>query len=205
MSSEGRLFVISGSSGSGKGTVLKELLKMSDKFCYSVSATTREPREGEKNGVNYFFVSREQFEAYIKSGDMLEYAEYCGNLYGTPKTFVIDMQKKGKNVLLEIEVCGAMQIKSKIPGAIMIFITPPTYNELKTRLYERGTENSDIIEARLREAVNEIKAAKEYDYIILNKKGKAKVAAENIISILHGSFDNYMDKTKIINNFLNNV
>lgn len=201
-SNKGKLFVVSGSSGSGKGTVLAALFAMSDKFCYSVSATTRPPREGEKNGVNYFFVSREAFHEMIEKGEMLEYAEFCGNLYGTPKKFVIEQLAKGMNVILEIEVCGAMQIKEKIPEAVLIFITPPSFAELKKRLHDRGTETEEVVEERLKIALNEIKYAKEYDYIIVNRTGESEKAARDILAIAEGTYVKDADAQNIIRNFI---
>lgn len=190
---QGTLFVISGSSGSGKGTVIGEIFKQSEKFCYSVSATTRDPRPGEVDGVNYFFVSREQFEIFIENGEMLEYAEYCGNLYGTPKSYVFSQIEKGMNVILEIEVCGAMQIKEKCEDAVMIFITPPSYKALRKRLVDRATESKDALDKRLEVALKEIKAAKDYDYIILNCDNEANKAAADIIAISEGKYKKAAD------------
>ncbi|PKM62880.1 MAG: guanylate kinase [Firmicutes bacterium HGW-Firmicutes-21] len=200
---KGTLFVVSGSSGSGKGTVIGELLNISDKFCYSVSATTREPREGEVDGVNYFFVSRERFEALIESGEMLEYAEYCDNLYGTPKSFVYSQLEKGISVLLEIEVKGAMQIKEKMPEATLIFVTPPSFAALRKRLYDRGTESTEVIEKRLKIALEEINHVKDYDYIIVNNDNEAIKAAEDIILISEGKYNKYTDARQIIKDFIN--
>ena len=199
----GKLFVVSGSSGSGKGTVLDALFKMSDNFCYSVSATTRPPRAGEKEGVDYFFVSREQFIDMIEKGEMLEYAEFCGNLYGTPKKFVAEQLAKGMNVILEIEVCGAMQIKEKIPDAVLIFITPPSFEELKKRLHDRGTETDEVMEERLKTALTEIKFAKEYDYIIVNRTGESEKAARDILAIADGTYVKDAQAQEILRNFIN--
>lgn len=202
---KGILFVVSGSSGSGKGTVLGKLLKISKKFVYSVSATTRKPRKGEKDGVNYFFVTKEQFETSIKNGEMLEYAEYCGNFYGTFKSYVCSQLEKGINVILEIEVCGAKQIKEKIPEAVLIFITPPNYEELKRRLYNRGTESEEIAEKRLNAALDEIKAAKNYDYVIINKTGEAEKTAKDIIDISEGKYSKNPKQKEILENFTKNI
>ncbi|OGO87302.1 MAG: guanylate kinase [Clostridiales bacterium GWF2_36_10] len=204
---KGTLFVISGSSGTGKGTVLELLLKQSDKFCYSVSATTRAPREGEIEGLNYYFVSREQFEEFIKKGEMLEHAEYVENLYGTPKSYVLSQLEKGMNVILEIEVCGARQIKEKFPEAVLIFITPPSFAELEKRLLERKTESKEVIEQRLKIALTEIQSAKDYDYIILNNDNKAIDAAMDIISIAEGKYNKNTDPDyadKFISDFIKN-
>ncbi len=163
----GLLIVVSAPSGCGKGTLLAEILKDND-YYYSVSATTRSPREGEVNGVNYHFATREEFEDLIKSDGMLEYAQYCGNYYGTPKKEVEKKLSEGKNVILEIEVQGAMQVKEIAPEGVFVFILPPSVSELKKRLLKRGTEEISVIEKRVSEAVGEIKYAEKYDYVIVN-------------------------------------
>ncbi len=160
----GLLIVVSAPSGCGKGTLLAEILKDND-YYYSVSATTRSPREGEVDGVNYHFATREEFEDLIKSDGMLEYAQYCGNYYGTPKKEVEKKLSEGKNVILEIEVQGAMQVKEIAPEGVFVFILPPSVSELKKRLLKRGTEE---ISVRVSEAVGEIKYAEKYDYVIVN-------------------------------------
>lgn len=163
----GLLIVVSAPSGCGKGTLLAEILKDKD-YYYSVSATTRSPREGEVDGVNYHFATREEFEDLIKSDGMLEYAQYCGNYYGTPKKEVEKKLSEGKNVILEIEVQGAMQVKEVAPEGVFVFILPPSVSELKKRLLKRGTEEISVIEKRVSEAVGEIKYAEKYDYVIVN-------------------------------------
>lgn len=163
----GLLIVVSAPSGCGKGTLLAEILKDKD-YYYSVSATTRSPREGEVDGVNYHFTTREEFEELIKSDGMLEYAQYCGNYYGTPKKEVEKKLSEGKNVILEIEVQGAMQVKKIAPEGVFVFILPPSVSELKKRLLKRGTEEISVIEKRVSEAVGEIKYAEKYDYVIVN-------------------------------------
>ena len=163
----GLLIVVSAPSGCGKGTLLAEILKDKD-YYYSVSATTRSPREGEVDGVNYHFATREEFEDLIKSDGMLEYAQYCGNYYGTPKKEVEKKLSEGKNVILEIEVQGAMQVKEIAPEGVFVFILPPSGSELKKRLLKRGTEEISVIEKRVSEAVGEIKYAEKYDYVIVN-------------------------------------
>jgi len=163
----GLLIVVSAPSGCGKGTLLAEILKDKD-YYYSVSATTRSPREGEVDGVNYHFATREEFEDLIKSDGMLEYAQYCGNYYGTPKKEVEKKLSEGKNVILEIEVQGAMQVKEIAPEGVFVFILPPSVSELKKRLLKRGTEEISVIEKRVSEAVGEIKYAEKYDYVIVN-------------------------------------
>jgi len=163
----GLLIVVSAPSGCGKGTLLAEILKDKD-YYYSVSATTRSPREGEVDGFNYHFATREEFEDLIKSDGMLEYAQYCGNYYGTPKKEVEKKLSEGKNVILEIEVQGAMQVKEIAPEGVFVFILPPSVSELKKRLLKRGTEEISLIEKRVSEAVGEIKYAEKYDYVIVN-------------------------------------
>ena len=165
--SKGLLIVVSAPSGCGKGTLLAEVLR-NDNFYYSVSATTRAPREGEVNGVNYHFTSKEDFEKLIASGGVLEYAQYCGNYYGTPKKAVEDKLAEGKDVILEIEVQGAMKIKQSCPEAVFVFILPPSVETLKERLEKRGTETADVIAKRVAEARGEIEKAYNYDYVIVN-------------------------------------
>ena len=177
----GRLVVVSGPSGVGKGTVLKYVLERDD-FVYSVSATTRSPRDGEVNGVNYFFITRDDFEKMIENGELIEYAEYNGNYYGTPKFFVESMLSQGKNVILEIEVKGAMQVKKVMPDATFIFIAPESREILENRLRGRGTETDDVIAGRLKIAENEIKACLMYDYIAVNRDGGPEKCACDIVS-----------------------
>ena len=164
---KGRLIVFSAPSGCGKGTMLEEILK--DKsFAISVSSTTRDPREGEKDGVNYHFLTREDFEQRIADGKFIEHAEYCQNLYGTLSSEVDGRLEQGLNVILEIEPQGAMKIREKRPDAIFIFIVPPSVNELRRRLKKRGTETDEVIEERVSKAAWEISQAEKYDYVIVN-------------------------------------
>lgn len=179
--SKGILMVVSGPSGCGKGTVLAEILK-SDKIFYSVSATTRSPRPGETDGVNYYFLTKEKFEEMIVGNEMLEYASFCGNYYGTPRKPVEDMLEKGCHVILEIEVQGAMKIKEKCPDAVFIFILPPSLKELRRRLEKRGTESEEVIEKRLGEAAGEISHAYKYDYAVVN--GELSEAVDDLRSII---------------------
>ena len=163
----GMLVVVSAPSGCGKGTILGEILK-DDKYYYSVSATTREPRKGEVDGVTYRFITKDTFEEYINKGMMLEYAEYCENYYGTPKDKMEENLAKGKCVILEIEVQGAMKVRKLRPDATFIFIAPPSIEELKRRLLKRGTETLEVIEERVAQAERELSYAKYYDYVIVN-------------------------------------
>lgn len=165
----GVLIVLSGPSGVGKGTVRKTLFEEPDiDFQYSISMTTRQPRNGEVNGEDYFFVTREEFETEIANGDMLEYAEYLGNYYGTPKKFIDQTLAAGRDVLLEIDVQGALQVKEKMPEGAYIFLTPPDLAALKERLIGRGTEAMDVIDRRVSAATAEIRMMANYDYAVVN-------------------------------------
>ncbi len=168
MNKNGILMVISGPSGCGKGTVIGKLMETQENVSISVSATTRSPREGEVDGVNYHFMDKAEFEALIKNDGMLEYAEYCGNYYGTPKEMVEKKCAEGQDVILEIELQGARQIKEKRPQAVSIFIMPPDMEELKRRLVNRKTEDLETIKRRLERAEIEMQYQHEYDYIIIN-------------------------------------
>ncbi|MBQ2643993.1 guanylate kinase [bacterium] len=164
----GKLFIISGSSGVGKGTVIKEFLNNAKSIYLSISSTTRMPREGEINGKNYFFITKEEFQRDIENNNFLEWAEFSGNMYGTNKNRVLEMLSQGKNVLLEIEVQGAKQIKQKIPEAVSIFILPPSKEELEKRLRNRGTETEEAIQRRLQAIEFEAKESDNYDYKVVN-------------------------------------
>lgn len=169
MVQRGLLVVLSGPSGVGKGTVRQEIFNRKDNtLTYSISATTRDMREGEKDGVDYFFKSKEEFEKMIKAGEMLEYAEYVGNYYGTPIDYVEKSLNEGKDVLLEIEVNGAIQVRSRMPEGIFIFLTPPDLEELERRLVGRGTDDTPVIEQRIKKAKEELALMKHYDYAVVN-------------------------------------
>jgi guanylate kinase len=171
MDEKGLLIVLSGPSGVGKGTVRKAIFSQEDtRFEYSISMTTRKPREGEVDGVDYFFKSREEFEALIEKGKLLEYAEFVGNYYGTPVDYVRETINNGKDVFLEIEVQGAQQVRDKFPEGLFIFLAPPSLSELQNRLITRGTETDEVIQGRLNTARKEIEMMNLYDYIVENDK-----------------------------------
>ena len=177
MNEKGILMIISGPSGCGKGTVVSELVK-NDDFVISISATTRAPRDYEEEGVHYFFKTVDQFGDMINNGELLEWASFCGNYYGTPKAYVEKKLSEGKNVILEIEVQGALQIKEIFPDTVSIFLMPPTKEELLKRLTGRGTEDKDTINRRIQRASEEVKLLPQYDYVVINDT--VEKAAENI-------------------------
>ena len=179
---KGKVIVVSGPSGVGKGTVVKELIGSNKDCALSVSATTRSPREGEAHGVNYFFITKEEFTQKINNNEMLEYAEYCSNFYGTPKDYVLKSVEQGKNIILEIEVQGALNVKKIIPEAVTVFVRPPSLQELEDRLRGRGTETDEVVGQRLKTAISEIKQAPQYDYIVVNNTVMQCVA--DIVSII---------------------
>ena len=198
---KGLMLVVSGPAGSGKGTVNKHLLERDD-YCFSVSATTRAPRPGEINGTHYHFISKEDFLDRINSGDMLEYTEYCGNFYGTPKKEAEYVLNSGKNLLLEIEVEGAKNIKAKYPDAVLILLLPPSYAVQEQRLRGRGTEKEEKILERLNRAREEIKFANCYDYVVYNHDGCDKEAAEQILAIVSAENASVKRNSDIEKNFL---
>ncbi|MDT2523625.1 guanylate kinase [Enterococcus raffinosus] len=196
MSERGLLIVLSGPSGVGKGTVRKAIFERDDnEFQYSVSMTTRPMREGEVDGVDYYFRTKEEFEAMIEAGEMLEYAEYVGNYYGTPLTYVNQTLDEGKDVFLEIEVQGAQQVKEKVPDGVFIFLTPPDLAELKARIVGRGTDSPEVIEERMRVARQEIEMMALYDYAVVNDQvPKAVDRIKDIIVSEHYRVDRVIEK-----------
>lgn len=183
MNSQGGLFIISGPSGVGKSTVLKKVFEKVENCMFSISATTRLPREGETDGIEYYFISREKFIEMIEKGEFLEYAEYVGNFYGTPKKPILENLANGKNVFLDIEVKGCGQVREKMPEAVSIFIAPPNIEALEERLRGRKTEGEDKIKKRLEKAMEELEFAGTYDYIVVNDTPEH--AAGEIIEIIN--------------------
>ncbi|WP_281975596.1 guanylate kinase [Halobacillus litoralis] len=165
---KGILFILSGPSGVGKGTVRKALFDQSTDLRYSISMTTRAPREGEVDGVDYFFKSRDEFEKLISEGQLIEHAEYVGNYYGTPRQYVEQTLEKGKDVFLEIEVQGALKVRENFPQGVFVFLIPPSLEELKDRIVNRGTETEDKVKNRLLAAKEEIEMMDAYDYVVVN-------------------------------------
>ncbi len=191
---KGLLLVVSGPSGAGKGTICKELLKANEDIKLSVSATTRKPRVGEIEGINYYFVKKEKFQDLISANEFLEYAQIYDNFYGTPKSTIIESLNNGQDVLLEIEMQGAMQVKKVYPDGVFIFTLPPSLEELKNRIVGRGTETEEEIEKRFGCAFEEIKLIEDYDYFIFNKDIDTSVKEiENIIACEKNRVKRYKD------------
>ena len=182
MTEKGVLIIVSAPSGCGKSTILHRLMEKREKLCFSVSATTRAPRTGEVDGVDYFFITREKFEEMVENGEFLEHAEYVGNCYGTPKAAVDDKLNEGYDVYLDIEVQGAMQIKAQRPETLMIFVMPPSLEELERRLITRGTDSMDVIRGRLQQAQEEFKLQEQFDFTVVNDE--VERAADEISEII---------------------
>lgn len=180
MKEQGVLAVVSGFSGAGKGTIMKALLEKYDNYALSISATTRSPRPGEADGREYFFMTNEQFEELIETNRLIEYARYVNHYYGTPSSYVEEMMAQGKDVILEIEIQGAIKVKEKYPEAVLIFVVPPAAIDLKARLMGRGTETEEVIEKRLKRALEESEGMDSYDYILVND------TIETCVEELHG-------------------
>lgn len=181
MKKQGILLIISGPSGSGKGTVVEQLCKK-ENFSLSISATTREPREYEKDGVHYFFHTKEEFLRMQEHKELLECAEFCGHYYGTPRKYVLEQMAQGKNVILEIEVQGALKVKKIYPDGVLVFLMPPNLEELGRRLINRGTEDKDTINLRIHRALEEMELVGEYDYVVINDT--IEEATEDLLAIV---------------------
>jgi guanylate kinase len=199
---KGLLFIVSGPAGSGKGTVVNELITKHPGLTLSISATTRQPRPGEVDGVHYHFISKEEFEQRIKDGKMLEYATYSGNYYGTPQKEVEEAMSEGKDVILEIEVAGAMQIKEKIKDSVAIMLTPPSKQVLEARLRGRGTETEDVIKWRLERAKEELLLMPQYDYSVINEDNKSDECAEMIYTIIKAEHQKTIYTKQITEKFI---
>lgn len=200
--SKGILFIISGPAGSGKGTVVRQIIDTHSDIGLSISATTRAPRPGELDGVHYHFITKEQFERLISDGEVLEYTTYCDNYYGTPVKAVTDALEAGKDIILEIEVDGAMQVKRKFEDAVAIMLTPPDLETLEGRLRSRGTETDEVIKRRLARAREEIAILPEYDYSVVNENGKIIECAELIYSIIRAEHAKTKHTKEIIKKFV---
>ena len=186
MKKRGILIVVSGFAGSGKGTLMKEIMKQYDNYALSISATTRKPRGTEKDGVEYFFKTTEEFEKMIAQGELIEYANYVGNYYGTPKTYVEEQLAAGKDVILEIEIQGALKVKKQFPETLLLFVTPPSVEVLKERLVGRGTETQEVIAKRMKRASEEAEGVSSYDYLLINDDLQTCVSQmHNIIQSEH--------------------
>lgn len=204
MKSKGSLVVISGPSGSGKGTVVKKLREIMPDVALSVSATTRAPREGEADGREYYFITRDDFEDMVAQGEILEFTSYCGNYYGTPKKEAERITGEGRDLILEIEVDGASQIKRLMPDAVTIMLIPPSLTELESRLRGRGTETEQVIANRLARARDEIGLAGSYDYVVVNENDGIEKCAENIRDIIRAERNKSARMTYITDTFLDN-
>lgn len=198
MNKQGLLVVVSGFSGAGKGTAMKRLLEKYNTYALSVSATTRAPREGEQDGREYFFKTVQMFEKMIANDELVEYAQYVANYYGTPKAYVEEQLAAGKNVILEIEIQGALKIKQKFPDAVLLFVVPPSAAVLRERLIGRGTENLDVIEARLKRAAEEAEGVEAYDYIVVNDN--LEDCVEDINEIIKSEQKRVAKNLTLINN-----
>lgn len=194
--SKGLLLVVSAPSAGGKGTILKELLQTEADLRMSVSATTRQPRPGEEHGRQYYFISREEFQAQVSQGMMLEHAEYVGNCYGTPRGPVDQWREEGLDVVLEIEVQGGAQVKKLVPDCVTVFITPPSIAVLEQRLRDRGTEDEATVQKRLKTALTELEHAKDYDYVVVNDR--LEDAVEDMRAILRSEKRKYERNTDFI-------
>ncbi len=201
--SKGGVFVVAGPSGSGKDTLFKELFKRKPEIKFSISSITRPMRVGEVEGEKYNFITREKFLSMLENDELLEYNEYIGNFYGTPKAPVIAAIEKGEDILIEVDVNGAKEICEKLPEAVTVFIMPPSYAELKRRLSGRGTETQELIDKRMKEALNEIARATEFDYIVVNDD--IQTAVDDIIEVISSSRLSFKRQKNLIDGVLSNV
>ncbi|MBE6780125.1 MAG: guanylate kinase [Clostridia bacterium] len=201
--SKGGVFVVAGPSGSGKDTLFKELFKRRPEIKFSISSITRPMRVGEVEGEKYNFITREKFLSMLENDELLEYNEYIGNYYGTPKAPVIAAIEKGQDILIEVDVNGAKEICEKLPEAVTVFIMPPSYQELKRRLSGRGTETQELIDKRMKEALNEIARATEFDYIVVNDD--INTAVDDIIEVISSSRLTLKRQKNLIDGVLSNV
>lgn len=199
MADRGILVVVSGFSGAGKGTLMKRLMEKYDNYALSVSATTRAPRPGEEHGREYFFHTKKEFEELILEDALIEYAQYVDNYYGTPKAYVEKQLNMGKDVILEIEIQGALKVKKKMPNTLLLFVTPPSAEELKRRLVDRGTESMEVIESRLSRASEEAKGMLEYDYILIND------VIEDCVDNMHNIIQSQHDAVKNRQEFIKEI
>ena len=199
MADRGILVVVSGFSGAGKGTLMKRLMEKYDNYASSVSATTRAPRPGEEHGREYFFHTKKEFEELILEDALIEYAQYVDNYYGTPKAYVEKQLNMGKDVILEIEIQGALKVKKKMPNTLLLFVTPPSAEELKHRLVNRGTESMDVIESRLSRASEEAEGMLEYDYILIND------VIEDCVDNMHNIIQSQHDAVKNRQEFIKEI
>ncbi len=199
MSQQGILVVISGFSGAGKGTLMRALMEKYENYSLSVSATTRQPREGEVDGREYFFVSQEHFKSMVENDALIEYAQYVNHYYGTPRDYVEKQLSQGRDVILEIEIQGALKIKKKFPDVLLLFVMPPSVEELKRRLVNRGTESLEVIQARLRRAAEEAVGIEAYDYIIIND------VIDTCVEELHQLIQAQHNKTSNRLDFINGI
>ena len=198
MGDRGILIVVSGFSGAGKGTVMKELIGRYDNYALSVSATTRQPREGEADGREYFFKTTQEFEKMIAKEELIEYARYVDNYYGTPRAYVEEQISEGKDVILEIEIQGALKVKEKFPETVLLFVMPPSAAVLKERLAGRGTETEDVINFRMKRACEEAEGMDRYDYLVINDE--LLPCVEQVHQIIRGEHKKTFRNQKLIEN-----
>lgn len=203
MSQKGILVVISGFSGAGKGTLMRALLEKYDNYSLSISATTRQPRAGEVDGREYFFVSQEHFKSMVESDALIEYAQYVNHYYGTPRDYVEKQLSQGRDVILEIEIQGALKVKKKFPDALLLFVMPPSAEELKRRLVNRGTESLEVIQARLKRAAEEAVGIEAYDYIIINDV--IDTCAEELHQLIQAQHNKTSNRLEFINGIRNGL